>query len=288
MLTSFAPFRESPFKTQDFQAWLGHCRQLVRLGEVRFRGVQPRQRMEWDAGPYRLKTVETWQDLKRILRLRHQVFHEEHHGRSLPLRLDVDPIDFVCDHLGLFCKVTGEAIGSYRITDSFHSREFYAQKRFEFRRFLDLPGRKLELGRACVHREHRKGATLAWLWRGLCLYAEAVGADYLFGSASIRTDDWTAAEKLYEDLGKRGLVDKEPFFFPISGCSLHEFAAKGFWKKNTELLPVPSLFDSYLRAGAKVAGAPAVDLFLGSVDFPIVIQLDAMHGRFQRRYRRRA
>jgi putative hemolysin len=52
----------------------------------------------------------------------------------------------------------------------------------------------------------------------------------------------------------------------------------------TEPGPIPSLFASSLRAGACIAGEPAKDPFLGSVDFLAVLELETMSARFRRKY----
>jgi putative hemolysin len=229
------------------------------------------------AGGWTVKTLEGWNEVEASLRLRHDVFHLEHHGRRLPTGLDVDEVDSQCDHVGVF-DVDGNLRASYRLTATSHSKQFYASRRFDLAAFVETPGVKLELGRACVAPGQRNGIALHLLWRGIAAYAQAVGATHLFGSASVRTTDMGRARALYEWLRARGhATDRYPVRVRPEARALDATPA-------TEPGPIPSLFASYLRAGACIVGEPAKDPFLGSVDFLAVLELETMSARFRRKY----
>jgi putative hemolysin len=47
----------------------------------------------------------------------------------------------------------------------------------------------LELGRACVQREHRDSMVLMLLWKGIFRYACETGTRYLVGCSSLTSQD---------------------------------------------------------------------------------------------------
>lgn len=232
--------------------------------------------LELEAGGWLVKTLSSWKEVEASLRLRHDVFHVEHHGRRLATGLDMDEVDEACDHLGVFDR-TGTLQASYRLTATTFSRRFYASRRFDLDGFLALPGTKVELGRACVAPGKRNGVALHLLWRGIAAYAQAAGARHLFGSASIRTTDMGRARALWEKLSSEGhcsdryAVRVRPEARAIDGTPA---GIAGDY---------PPLFSAYLKMGATIAGEPARDHVLGSVDFFAVLDVAAMNERFRRR-----
>ena len=117
-------------------------------------------------------------------RLRYEVFGEEM-GARLPSaagRLDVDRYDPHCAHLLVREGADGRVVACARLLDgrdALAAGGFYSQAEFEMTRVLTLPGRLLEVGRTCVAKDRRDGATLSALWSGLTREALLRGADHL-------------------------------------------------------------------------------------------------------------
>lgn len=258
-----------------FDQWLGICR----LKAMELTGFSAKVPLTIEAGRYRARTLGKISEITKVLKLRHQVFHQEGLGRTLWSGLDLDAIDFVCDHLAIEDVETGEFIGTYRLISSVFTWQFYAAKRFELDEFLALPGNKLELGRACVDPAHRNGATLALLWRGIREYARITHTEHLFGSVSLRTQDPTVVSQVFQYLESNGYTDSSYQVRPKSDveCPLVEIAKSA--ERRPELTP---LFLSYLRAGAKVACAPVFDRYLASADFFSVVRMGALAKKFDR------
>lgn len=142
-----------------------------------------------ERGDYLVKTIETPDELERVLQLRYSIFHREYKGKLFPVGVDWEDLDPVADHLVIVDKRSGKFVGTYRLIASPYSSRFYSQSEFQLTDFLELPGTKLELSRACVRREYRNGVVLQLLWRGLTEYFRKVGADYVFGCCSVQTMD---------------------------------------------------------------------------------------------------
>lgn len=235
---------------------------------------------------YATRLLRTAEERRSVFALRHSVFHEEHHGRTLESGLDCDEIDLHCDHLGLFHEPSQRLVGTYRLVSSeLHSR-FYTQGRFELSDFFLLPGTKLELGRACVARDHRTGPALAVLWKGISRYASVIGARWLFGSASVRLTDPDAIARLYAGLDRAGALTRA---FQISVLPARRIPE--FHERVLRSLPpadldaeLPPLFASYLKAGARIAGEPAYDPYLFCADFFAVLDVHEMSARYRRRF----
>ena len=235
---------------------------------------------------FMVKTVESPSELTRVLQLRHEIFIEEWQGRKAFHEMDVDDYDFSADHLVILQKSTQEMIGTYRLLCSNFTDEFYSSSEFYLRDFLQHPFTQLELGRACIKMSHRNGNTIDLLWKGLAQYATMVKARYLFGCSSIKSVSPKILSDLYYDLGREGHLSNEydisptekylmPGFNLNLGQSMTPQDKKSF---------MPPLLRSYLNAGAKVYGEPALDRDFGCCDLLTILDLSQLSGRYKARY----
>jgi putative hemolysin len=126
-------------------------------------------------------------------RLRYQVFAEEM-GARLPSaagKLDVDRHDAHCAHVLVREGRGGRVVACARLldaSDALAAGGFYSSQEFDLTRVLTAPGRLLEVGRTCVARDRRDGATLSALWTAIAKEAVSRGADRLIGCASVPFD----------------------------------------------------------------------------------------------------
>ncbi len=71
----------------------------------------------------------------------------------------------------------------------------------------------IELGRACVQRQHRNLVVLGLLWKGIADYAKERGGRYLIGCSSLTSQDAKAGGVgvcgfMAETPGATGLADE--------------------------------------------------------------------------------
>lgn len=246
------------------------------------RVVEPFVRIRIEQGRYTIKTVDSIAELEEVFRMRGEIFNEEYGLNRRPGSMDIDPFDFNCDHLVIKSRDTGECVGTYRMLCSTFTKDFYSETEFELSEFLLAPGIKLELGRACIRKEHRRGAVISLLWRGIVQYALETRADYLFGCSSVKTESYSQSLLLSEAFSREGKLGAE---WNIRPRGEFLFLPEERSKLTENEVEIPSLLKSYLGAGARIYGEPAYDREFRCLDYLTILKLDELKSSFERRYR---
>jgi putative hemolysin len=215
-------------------------------------------------------------EIRSAQALRFEVFNVElNEGleQSFVTGLDEDPFDVVCDHLIVEHLPSRKIVGTYRLQTGENAAKnlgYYSAQEFEFRVFESLRYEIIELGRACVHSQHRNLVVLGLLWKGIAGYAKNRGARYLLGCSSITSQDPAAGASAYSELCRKHLsppkwrTRPKPEF----DCSLNQLTA--------EPVKIPKLLRAYLSLGAKICGPPALDRQFKTIDFLTLLDLDAL------------
>jgi len=230
---------------------------------------------------FTVKTVSNRRELVQAFLLRYEVFHKEFAGKRFPVGLDTDRYDSFADLLVIVDNRTNRVVGTYRLICSAFSRNFYSASEFDLSPLTSRDGIKLELSRACIHRDYRQGVVMSLLWKGLGEYMSAVGARYLFGCSSVKHTETAAIAGIYRKLQAQDKVQREPNVLPLPEYRIEDFAKVAASQSDGGNHPdIPPLFQAYLRAGAKVYGEPALDLKFRCADFLTVLdrnELSALH-----------
>ncbi len=252
----------------------------------RLRSFQPNLSIYFESEDFIVKTARTPSELLEVLELRHEIFVEEWQGRTLPFHVDIDKYDFEADHLIIWSKSAQKAVGTYRLLCSRFTNRFYSLNEFELNDFLRWGFAKLELGRACVHPDYRNGVTIDFLWKGLSRYIEFADVRFLFGCSSVRLTDQRRAEALMKSFFEKGQWSDDFEIRPTKRYSYYQFAMEsGFSLNSTETRElVPPLLRSYLAAGAKVYGHPAIDREFSCIDVFTILDLKNLNSRFKQRF----
>jgi putative hemolysin len=129
-------------------------------------------------------------EVRQAQRLRHAVFADELGARlHTPLAgHDVDRYDDFCEHLLVRHEESGEVVGTYRALTPSQARlagSSYTDSEFDLAPLAPLRSRMLELGRSCVHPQHRHGAVILALWSALAQFMSHNELDTMIGCASI-------------------------------------------------------------------------------------------------------
>jgi putative hemolysin len=223
---------------------------------------------------YSVRLARTAEEIRTVQTLRFQVFNLELNeglAQSYATGRDADAFDSVCDHLLVEHLPSRQIVGTYRLQTGLSAAKnlgYYSAQEFEFDVYEPARGQIIELGRACVHRQHRNLVVLGLLWKGIADYATSHGARYLLGCSSITSQDAAVGASAYTELcRKKHLADpawrtrtKPPF-----DCSLDRMAE--------EPVSIPKLLRAYLSIGAKICGPPALDREFKTIDFLTLVDL---------------
>lgn len=220
-------------------------------------------------------------EVRESQRLRYEVFALESGAQlhSQEPGLDVDVYDRDCQHM-LVRDAGGRLIASTRLLsseDAAHDTGFYSQSEFIMDNILRLPGRLLEVGRTCVHPEHRNGATLSRLWHGVGQFAREQRVDWLFGCASIPLNDGGAQAAVLLEQMRARWSPAERRVYPLRPLICKDCAAP-------MQAPLPPLLKAYLNMGAEVCGEAYWDADFNVADVFVLIDTQRMSRRYARRF----
>ncbi len=236
------------------------------------------------AGQYATRLARHPEDVLAAQQLRFEVFNLElNEGleQSYATGRDEDPFDAVCDHLIVEQVATGNIVGTYRLqtgTSAAKNLGYYCAQEFEFSAFEPIRHALVELGRACVHRQHRNLVVLGLLWKGIADYATDRGARYLIGCSSLTSQNPAEGASAYAELCRKNLV-ATPFRtqpLPAFECSLDHLAE--------EKIQIPKLLRAYLTVGAKICGPPALDRHFQTIDFLTLLDLATLSPQTRERF----
>ena len=177
------------------------------------------------------------------------------------------------DHLIVEHLPSQQIVGTYRLQTGSDAKEhlgYYSALEFEFQVFEPLRMEVVELGRACVHRQHRNLIVLGLLWKGIAGYARQQGARYLIGCSSITSLDPAVGASVYTELCRKYL---SPLPWrtrprPEYDCPLDRLT--------NEKVKIPKLLNAYLTVGSKICGPPALDRNFKTIDFLTMLDLDLL------------
>ena len=226
-----------------------------------------------------VSVVPTEGDLERIQRLRFQVFNlelGEGLAESFETGRDQDAFDHQCQHLLVETVAGDEVVGTYRLQvaeTAFAGVGFYSATEFDFGTMPEsLLQDSVELGRACVSKEHRSRRALFLLWRGLIAYSVYNEKKAFFGCSSLTSQDPAEGLRFYAALREQGRVHPTVRVDPLPA-----FACACAGSIEGPPVPVPKLFGIYLRHGGYILGPPALDREFGTIDYLTHVTVDQSH-----------
>jgi L-ornithine Nalpha-acyltransferase len=256
-------------------------------------------KMRADDPNYSLRLAAGEADLRGAQRLRYRVFVQEMGGDG-PLvdhaaRLERDEFDALFDHLLLIDPridpATGDhVVGAYRLltSDRVGAGQFYSESEYDLS-VLRQGGRKLlELGRSCVHPDHRGGTAMFHLWNGLADYVLERGVEVLFGVASFHGVEvgqhaqalsWLHHHHLAPEalrVTARDAQRIEMAMVPPEGLD-----------KVAAMAAIPALIKAYLRLGGFVGDGAWLDRAFNTTDVCLVMDTGRMSEKHRAFYLRK-
>lgn len=226
-------------------------------------------------------------EVREAQKLRYSVFANEM-GARLPATIpghDIDLFDDYCEHLLVRDGETNAVIGTYRVLTPVQAKRVggtYTDTEFDLTRLRNMRERMVELGRSCVHPDHRHGGVILALWGALFEFMSRNQLDTMIGCASIPMlhngiVSGDAAASMWQQLSKSNLASIEFHVRPRLPLPIEELDSN---------LPVepPALIKGYLRLGAKILGAPAWDPDFNTADLPMLMQVRDLPLRYRKHF----
>ena len=267
-------------------------------------------RLHAQVGRYSLTLAETSEQRDAACRLRFRVFNLElGEGLESSYRtgLDRDRFDDCCEHLlvedALEDNPSRRIVGTYRMQSGATAARhhgYYSEQEFSFAPYKPLRAGILELGRACIDRQHRSPEVLTLLWRGIAQYAKDMGLRYLVGCSSINSQDPVEGWQMYRQLENYRVppefetVPTAAYACPIeqeganaqpSPCQSDQSSPEsGAPPQQPPPRKVPKLLRTYLAIGARIAGPPAWDRAFGTIDFLTLLDLKLLSPSARNRF----
>lgn len=227
------------------------------------------------------------EEVREAQRLRFQVFALEMGARlQTPLpRHDIDLFDDFCEHLLVRDASTRQVVGTYRVLTPSQARRvggFYSDTEFDLTRLRSQRDRMVELGRSCVHVNHRHGGVILALWGALASFMARNQLDNMIGCASIPmlhqgVIGGDRAASIWRQLRETHLAPFELQVRPRVPLPVERL------DDSLDVEP-PALVKGYLRLGAKVLGAPAWDPDFNTADLPMLMRLSDLPARYRKHW----
>lgn len=226
-------------------------------------------------------------EVREAQRLRFEVFAAEMGARlTTPIAgHDVDLFDDYCEHLLVRDVPSRQVIGTYRVLTPAQARRVgstYSDTEFDLTRLRLLRPRMVELGRSCVHPNHRHGGVIMALWGALADFMVRNQLDTMIGCASIPmlyngVVSGDAAASIWRQVSTTHLAPIEYRVLPRLPLPVEQLDASVF-------VEPPALIKGYLRLGARVLGAPAWDPDFNTADLPMLMRLADLHPRYRKHF----
>ncbi|MCX7286280.1 MAG: GNAT family N-acetyltransferase [Rhodobacterales bacterium] len=249
---------------------------------------------------YAVRLATSAEDLTAAQRLRYEVFVAELGGDG-PLvdhrkRLERDAFDPHFDHLVLVDRRLDPAgldhvIGAYRVMPGDRraaAGQFYSESEYDLGPLLASGRRLLELGRSCVHADHRGGASMFHLWNGLADYVLERGIEVLFGVASFHGTDSAALAQPLSWLHHHHLAPPEMRVraLPPNRLEMALIPVDALDRK-AAMAATPALIKAYLRLGGFVGDGAYIDRDFNTTDVCLVMDTGQMSARHREFYIRK-
>ncbi|MEO0973860.1 MAG: GNAT family N-acyltransferase [Pseudomonadota bacterium] len=241
---------------------------------------------EQRSGRYLLRFARNQRDLDRITKLRFEVFNLEI-GEGLQGSWehcrDQDEFDPYCHHLMVIERESDEVVGTYRLQTyamAQDGRGFYSDDEFDLSPLAPILPESVELGRACIAREHRNQRVLFLLWRGLATYVSTNEQRYFFGCCSLTGQDPVTAQQAHEHLANHDYL--HPTFCTPARPA---YAAPSVpLDDDAPGAEIPPLMQLYLDYGAMIVSPAAIDTRFNTIDFLALFDVAGLDPRVRRMF----
>ena len=241
-----------------------------------------------------VKIAENSAEVLAAQRLRYDVFVKEL-GSDGPYvdhsnKLERDQFDDYSDHLIAIDKQSGSVVGAYRLLRQCNAEQlgqFYSETEYDISLLKQSDHKLLELGRSCLHRDHRGGLVMRELWIGIAEFAFQHKDTLLFGVASFGGNNVNCFGHSLSYLHHNYLAKDElrPKARSPMAVSMNLIPKEKLNRKKA-LIQMPSLIKAYLRLGGTVGDGAYVDTAFNTIDICFILDTSQLNSKKKHIYTR--
>lgn len=247
---------------------------------------------------YEVRLAHNRADIASALRLRYRVFVQELGAQGAGVDHDAatecDDFDAVFDHLVLVDRQCDPAlkdhvVGVYRLLPCDRMAlvgRFYSEDEFDLAPLRATGRRLLELGRSCMHADHRGGPGMFLLWNALARYVIEREIEILFGAASFPGTDLGRLAMPLSFLHHTHLAPPALRVRALGQAQLPLIPAEQV-DRRAALSALPALIKAYLRLGGCVGEGVFVDHAFNTTDVCLVMDTHKMSAKHREFYIRK-
>lgn len=249
---------------------------------------------------YEARLADQDDDILSALRLRYRVFVEEMGaegpGVDHASRTERDEFDAIFDHLVLVDRTRDPGLGDhvvgvYRLLPCDRMPgigRFYSESEFDLSLLKSSGRRLLELGRSCIHADHRGGTGMFLLWNALARYVLERDIDILFGAASFPGTDLVELSVPLSFLHHAHLAPPSLRVrsHGVGAGKVHLLPPEKVDRRSA-LAATPALIRAYLRLGGFVGEGVFVDHAFNTTDVCLVMDTHQMSQKHKEFYIRK-
>lgn len=215
-------------------------------------------------GRYAVRLAADGNDVRQAQALRHQSFIDGTGAAERESPLDTDSFDAACDHLLIEESKTGELVCCFRLLpleSGADIEQSYSAQFYDLEALRDFPDRMVEMGRFCVHPEHRTGEVLRIAWSAMTSYVDAREIKLLIGCSSFKGVDAETYQDAFALLKDHHLAPARWLPRP-KAANVFEFARKLKFRRPDPMRGMrlmPPLLRGYLSMGGWVSDHAVID-----------------------------
>ena len=230
--------------------------------------------------------------------MRYSVFYKEKNAKAdlskKILRRDFDKVDRFADHLIVIDKnissLQNNIIGTYRLIRGDLANQyggFYTSTEFDLSNIFQTykNNQILELGRSCIHKKYRNGATVNLLWKAIANYVSIYDIKILLGCVSF---PGTNVMHFSDELGYLKRNHSLQSELSVKSLDVNIYPINNSKNKNVSdlklFIKLPPLIKGYLRVGGKVSESYFVDYDFNTIDLCVVVQTNDINNKYKKKF----
>lgn len=241
----------------------------------------------FERGPYRVRLAHTTADVRAAQRLRYHAFIRDTGAAPQAQGHDCDRFDAECAHVLIEKIATGTLVCCFRLMPFENGggvARSYSAQYYDLDALAGFPARMVEMGRFCVHPEHRNPHVLRVAWQAMTRYVDADGIEMLFGCSSFEGADAAAHADALALLSARHIAPRRWLPRPKAPKIVRfgTVARRGAADPKRGMRLMPPLLRGYLSLGGWVSDHAVIDEDLNTLHVFTGVEMSRVPNRIAR------